>query len=104
MSAAMHASFIRRALGGVLLGLMVTAPALGEETSPATTPMPMSGQGQMMPGGMPPGMGPGGPAGMPPMMRSRMAMQQAHMERMERHMANIERLLEELVELQRQGD
>ncbi|MBO8084493.1 MULTISPECIES: hypothetical protein [unclassified Marichromatium] len=105
MMSATHVSAVR-ILGAALLALLFAMPVPAEEGEavPATTPMPMGGPGPMPPAGMSPGamgMGPGMP---PPMMRSRWEMQQAHMERMERHMANIERLLEALVEAQRKGD
>jgi hypothetical protein len=69
--------------------------ALAEEAPPtAPQEMPMMGKGGMMKGGMMPG--PGGGMGMmnPEMM-------QQHMKTMETHMANMEALLRELVELQK---
>jgi hypothetical protein len=70
-------------------------------------PMMQGQSGAVQPGGMPcmqryPGMMPmgGQPRGMG--MRMNPAMMQAHMQRMEQHMANIETLLRQLVELQQQ--
>ena len=63
------------------------------------------GQGQGMPmmqgGGMPMMGGNMGHMPMMQMMQQRHVMMQAHMQRMETHMANIEALLEQLVELQK---
>lgn len=77
-----------------LLALPLVAAQAEEAAPPAPPGMPMMGQGGMMKGGMMPG--PGGGMGMmnPEMM-------QQHIKTMESHMANIEALLRELVELQK---
>lgn len=77
-----------------VLGLPLSGALAEGEPSTAPQGMPMMGQGGMMKGGMMPG--PGGGMGMmnPEMM-------QQHMKTMETHMANIEALLRELVEIQK---
>lgn len=88
-------------LAALTLSISLLAVPLGttiaEEAATAQAPaMPMmqGGQGGMM-------QGPGRGMGMmnPEMMKQRQAMKQAHMAKMEGHLANIEALLRELVEL-----
>ena len=81
------------------------APIKLAENTTQSMPMMGGGQGGMpMMGGNQGGMGMmhGNKGGMPPMMmnmQQKQAMMQAHMVKMETHMANIEALLKELVEL-----
>jgi hypothetical protein len=77
---------------------VLASPLVGaqaeEAASAAPQGMPMMGQGGMMKGGMMPGPGAGMGMMNPEMM-------QQHMKTMETHMANMEALLRELVELQK---
>ena len=105
----------------ILAATISFSSSVGAENQPETVtqhaspPMPMAGGRMPMMGG-PQGRMPmmhgqgeempmmGGPGGMlnPQMMQQMMAMRLQHMQTMETHLANIEALLQQLVELQKQ--
>lgn len=81
-----------------------TAPPVSEANGPKPMTQQQPGDGPMMQnqqGGMPMR---GGPRGRmhPQMMQQMMTMRQQHMQTMETRLANIEALLQQLVELQKQ--
>jgi len=95
---------INKTLSVSLIAFSLSLPVFADDNNTQQSPNPQPNAGMNMPGqhmgchqgGMPMM---GGPRGMP--MMNMMQQKQAHMQRMETHLGNIESLLKELVALQK---